>query len=430
MHHDRRGLAVTSSGAIAVGHLDDAVASFLAHRADTNDHLAAALAADGAFAAAHCLTGFLHLLLGRSELLPPARRALEMARASLARRGGTARERALLAALDAWCSGEMALAAAILDASLAAAPLDAMAAKLVHNIRFMAGDAAGMRSSLEGILPAWSRTVPGFGFMLGCHAFALEETDALASAEELGRNALALEPDDVWGCHAVAHVHEIRGEPARGIAWLRAHAGRWSAVNNFARHMAWHEALFHLARNEIDAVFALYDGPIRHVRSDDYRDVTNAAGLLRWLESRGHAVGARWDELADIAERRARDHALAFAQLHYLMCLIGARRWDAAYRSFAAMDLEARSGEGGQARLLGEIGVPLAKIMLAAAQSGDAPASQTVLRLRGAIARLGGSRAQRRTFERILDDAEARRERPRTTSRAARTPLLSPAFAH
>lgn len=406
MHQDRRGIAVTSSSAAAVRRLDQAVGSFLAHRADINDHLGAAFAADAELAAAHCLSGFLHLLLGRSELLPPARRALEMARASLARRGGTARERALLAALDAWCSGEMELTGAILDTYLGSNPLDAMTAKLVHGLRFMAGDAAGMRSSLEIIIPAWSASVPDFGFMLGCHAFALEETDALSAADEVGRRALALEPEDVWACHAVTHVHEIRGEPARGIAWIRAHAGRWGAVNNFARHMAWHEALFHLARNEIDAVFALYDGEIRAVKSDDYRDVTNAASLLRWLESKGHAVGARWDELADIAARRARDHALVFAQLHYLMCLVGAKSWDAAYRSFAAMDVEARSGQGSQARLLAELGVPLAKIMLASAETGDAPAPHAALRLRGKIARLGGSRAQRRIFERILDEAE------------------------
>ena len=415
MHHDRRGIAITSTSAAATRHLDDAVTSFLAHRVDTNDHLAAALAADDRLAAAHCLSGFLHLLLGRSELLPPARHALEMAGASLARRGGTARERALFAALDSWCSGEMELSAAILDASLAANPLDAMTAKLVHGLRFMLGDAAGMRRSLEAILPAWSQPVPGFGFLLGCHAFALEETDALAAAEEVGRRALALEPQDVWGCHAVAHVHEMRGEPARGIAWVRAHAGRWNAVNNFARHMSWHEALCYLARNDIDAVFALYDGQIRKIRSDDYRDVTNAAGLLRWLERKGHAVGARWDELAAIAERRTRDHALVFAQLHYLICLIGAGHWDAAYRCFAAMDLEARGGEGSQARLLAEVGVPLAKIMLADAE-GSAPAPQTILRLRGAIARLGGSRAQRRTFEQILDDAETRHQAQRAVA--------------
>lgn len=407
MHHDRRGIAVTTSSAAACRHLDAAVSSVLAHRADANGHLAAALAADADFALAHCLSGFLLLLLGRSDQVSAGRCALGRARASLGRRGGTAREHALAAALDAWCSGEMELAAAILEASLADHPLDAMTAKLVHALRFMLGDALGMRRSIESVLPAWSEDVPGFGFMLGCHAFALEETGALAVAEATGRRALAFEPEDVWACHAVAHVFDARNQAACGLAWIRAHSGRWCAVNNFARHLAWHEALFHLARKDCDAALALYDGIIRAGTTDDYRDMANAAALLLQLERHGCAAGRRWEELADIAERGARDHALVFARLHDLLCLVGAGRWDAAYRGFAAMDVDARSGQGTQARLLAPLGLPLAKLILA---GSEAALPRSMAQLRNAIARLGGSRAQRRTFEQILDDAMAGRQ--------------------
>lgn len=407
MHHDRRGIAVTTSSAAACRRLDAAVSSVLAHRADANGHLAAALAADASFALAHCLSGFLLLLLGRSDQVSAGRCALGRARASLGRRGGTAREHALAAALDAWCSGEMELAAAILEASLADHPLDAMTAKLVHALRFMLGDALGMRRSIESVLPAWSEDVPGFGFMLGCHAFALEETGALAVAEATGRRALAFEPEDVWACHAVAHVFDARNQAACGLAWIRAHSGRWCAVNNFARHLAWHEALFHLARKDCDAALALYDGIIRAGTTDDYRDMANAAALLLQLERHGCAAGRRWEELADIAERGARDHALVFARLHDLLCLVGAGRWDAAYRGFAAMDVDARSGQGTQARLLAPLGLPLAKLILA---GSEAALPRSMAQLRNAIARLGGSRAQRRTFEQILDDAMAGRQ--------------------
>lgn len=402
MQHDRRGIAVTSSSAAASRHLDAAVSSLLAHRADINGHLAAALEADAGFALARCLSGFLLLLLGRSDAVSAARLALGQARASLGRRGGTAREHALAAALDAWCSGEMELAAAILEASLADHPLDAMTVKLVHALRFMLGDAIGMRRSIESVLPVWSESVPGFGFMLGCHAFALEETGALAAAEAAGRHALSLEAEDVWACHAVAHVFDARNEPACGLAWIRSHSTRWCGVNNFARHLAWHEALFHLSRKDSDAALALYDSVIREGTKDDYRDIANAAALLLQLERHGCATGRRWEELAAIAERGARDHALVFARLHDLLCLIGAGRWDAAYRSFAAMDIDARSGQGTQARLLAPLGLPLAKLILA---GGEAALPRSIAQLRRAIGQLGGSRAQRRTFEQILDDA-------------------------
>lgn len=408
MHQDRRGIAITTSSAAALLPLEAAMTSFLSHRRDTQEHIETTLAADPDLAVAHAFSGFLALLLGRAELLPEARRASQRAQASLASRGGTAREQSLADALACWCEGEMELAADWLDETLAANPLDALTAKLVQSLRFMLGDAKGMRHSVETILPTWSDTVPGYGFILGCHAFALEETDELVAAEHAGRRALEHETCDAWGCHAVAHVHDTRGAAASGIAWIAAHADRWDAVNNFARHMDWHRALFHIARNETGAVLEIYDRKIRDTKTDDYRDITNAAALLYRLEASGVSVGRRWAELAGLAEHRLNDRALAFAQLHYLLCLIGDGRWEAAYRLFAAMDFEARSGEGTQARLLAELGVPMAKTMLASFGIDRQAASSTAVTLRTDLTRLGGSRAQRRTFEQILRDAEKR----------------------
>ena len=397
MYDDCRSIATTADNPLALAHLDRAVESFLMHRSDMADHLEAALAADPRLVAAHCLSGFSFLLLGRSELTPIARYALRTARAVLAARGGTTRDEALIAALAAWCDGDMEKSAVRLEAALLAAPRDALIAKLLQSIRLMLGDAAGMRRAMERLLPAWSPAVPGYGFMLGCYAFALEETGDLAAAEQFGREAVALEPGDVWGAHAVAHVYETRGEPAAGLAWTMLQEDRLGPVNNFARHMYWHRALFHVARNEADVALALYDTKIRTARTDDYRDIANAASLLLRLEARGMRIGARWSELADIAEQRVHDHALAFAQLHYLLCLIADRREDAAYRSFAALDAEARCGSGTQARILAEVGVELAKLMLGDPGVRQRAASDPA-RLGAAIARLGGSRAQRQIF--------------------------------
>jgi len=406
MYHDRRGIALTTRNAASLPHLDAAVTSFLSHRRDTPAHLEAAFAEDPDLAVAHAFSGFLALLLGRAELFPEARLALQRTQASLARRGGTARERGLADALACWCEGEMELAADRLDEMLATNPLDALTAKLVQSLRFMLGDADGMRRSVETILPAWSETVPGYGFVLGCHAFALEETGELAAGEHAGRLGLEYENRDVWGCHAVAHVHEARGALGAGIAWIAAHADRWNSVNNFARHMDWHRALLHFARSETERVVEIYDRQIRDVRTDDYRDITNAASLLYRLEATGIDVGRRWAELADLAERRLNDRALVFAQLHYMLCLVGDRRWDAAYRLFGAMDIEARVGQGTQARLLADLGVPLAKTLLASFGADRKAATSAAVTLRSDVSRLGGSHAQRQTFERILRVAE------------------------
>src|SRR5262249_33650249 len=173
-----------------------------------------------------------------------------------------------------------------------------------------------------------------------------------------GRAAVAIEPDDAWGCHAVAHALGARGRTDDGIAWLRSQNERFAGIGNFARHLAWHEALLVLAGGNRHVVLALYDRRIRDQPTDDYRDIANAASLLWRLERAGIAVGRRWEELADLAERRIEDGALAFAQLHYMLCLAGAGRWRKAASLLAAMTARVREGAGTQAEVLAQVGVP------------------------------------------------------------------------
>jgi tetratricopeptide (TPR) repeat protein len=403
MQTDRHGIPVSSENAAAVARLDRAVFGLLAHRADTGEHLAAARAADPGMALGHALAGFCHLLLGRGELVTAAVRALELARDAMTERGATPRESGLVAALALWCSGDMETAADGLDRVFAVLPHDAMTGKLVHAIRFMLGDVVGMRRSVESALPAWSPAMPDYGFLLGWRAFALEELGELALAERLGREAVEHRPEDAWGCHAVAHVLHMRHDLAGGLAWLGRHATGWSDLNNFARHLHWHRALMLLSAGEIDAVLELYDSRIRDQRSDDYRDVTNACSLLRRLERDGVQVGDRWEELADLAIARMGDHALAFAGLHHLFSLIGAGRLAAARQRVTVMECAARRGRGTQARLFAEVAVPLARSALSLAE-GRIPVPPS--RLRESLARLGGSRVQRQTFEAVLDEAD------------------------
>ncbi len=68
----------------------------------------------------------------------------------------------------------------------------------------------------------------------------------------------------------------------------------------------------------------LYDEEIRAEPTDDYRDIANGASLLARLELAGIPVGSRWEELAAKAEARIEDRRLVFADLHYLLALIGA----------------------------------------------------------------------------------------------------------
>lgn len=410
MQHDPRGLAITTDNAFAAQALDGAVMGLLAQRADTGARLAAALAADPLLVAGHAMAGLSQMMAARRPLMEMAGASLAAARAGLAMRGGTPRERALVQALAAWQEGgAMERAADGLEAIVQEDPHDILALRLSHGIRFMLGDAPAMRHALEQALPRWDAAMPGYSYLLGCHAFALEETGDVARAEAVGREAVTMAPDDLWAAHAVAHALGEQGRMREGIAWLRWLEPHLAGGSNFVRHVHWHQALFHLALGQKAAALALHDTRVWATSSEDVRDLMNAASLLWRLEAHGVAVGARrWQELADIAERRSGDHAWAFADLHHVLCLAAAGRREALAEMLLGIAGHAARRSGDVARVHEAVGLEAAR-GVAAAMGGDAEQAERLLS--AALPRLhetGGSHAQRALFQAMRDRAAAR----------------------
>lgn len=408
MRHDRFGCPIATASPEAAAAWDAMAMAFLAHGAATPAHLAAALDADPGFAAAQAVKGLFCLLLGRREMTAVATEALAAARIAAAERPLSPREAGYVAALEAWAAGAPSGAVARLEAVLAREPHDALALKIGHAIRFVLGDAAGMRASVEAARPAYREGHPALGYVLGCHAFALEETGEHARAEALGREGLDRAPDDAWGLHAVAHVHEMRGDARGGLAWLAGREGAWAHCNNFRFHVWWHEALMRLDLGDVEAVLALYDGRVRAERTDDYRDIANAASLLSRLELEGVAVGDRWEELADLAERRTEDGSLIFADLHYLLALIGGGRDEAVDALLARLGRDARDGRTEARRRMARPGLAAAEGLAAFGRGDYARAWGALARALPSLPLAGGSHAQRDVFGRLAIDAAIR----------------------
>jgi tetratricopeptide (TPR) repeat protein len=409
MLRDRRGLTVTANSPAAAALLDATVAAFAGHRAETGALLARTLAADPDLLLAHCLRGFSLKLLARRELDHDAEAALALARVALRRSGATPREARYIAALDAWCGGDMQRSARILETIVKDHLLDLLGVKLHHAVNFMLGDLRAMRETALAVAPPWQEGgVPDAGFVLGCLAFALEESGDYARAETAGTAACALNPEDAWAIHAVAHVFLMRGEPQAGLAWLTRNEANLAGCNNFAYHVAWHEALFHLELGAPDAALDLYDRRVRAVETDDFRDIANAASLLWRLERIGVAVGDRWGELAAKAAARVGDLSLVFARLHDLLALAGAGRIATAEMMLRAMRLHAARQPGTQSRTLGEIGLVLGTAIIAAQRGRHGQVVDLLFPVRDRIRRIGGSHAQREIFLQGLTDAAIR----------------------
>ncbi|MFW8634182.1 tetratricopeptide repeat protein [Cribrihabitans pelagius] len=409
MTQDIFGQDTSLTGTAALQSWNAVQLSILAHSAATADHLGAVLEAAPEFAQAQAIKGLSLMMLGRSELLPAARAAL--AEAERLAGAATPRERKYTAALAAWLAGRPSQAVDCMEQVLDRCPGDALAMKMSHGIRFILGDAAGMRASAERVLPAYGPDHAARGYLLGCHAFTLEETGEYDRAATTGRQALWLAPDDAWGLHAVTHVYEMTANARAGLDWLEGREAAWAHCNNFRYHVWWHKALLLLDLGQKDAALALYDDEVRKDKTDDYRDIANATSLLMRLELEGVPAGTRWEELADLCARRTGDGSLIFADLHYLLALTG-------HRPEAAHELVQRIHADGEAATLPQSSEAQARMAdpgCAAASGVEAfgagdyrTAFERLSAARATLQLAGGSHAQRDIFERLAIDAGIR----------------------
>ncbi len=407
MKHDICECPVSLTSDATLSEWNLMVHAFLAHGTATPHHLGNVLGADPEFAMGHAARGLFSMMMGRSELVATAREALSDAKQAQGRQKTTHRERLWVVALERWVAGAPSGAVEAMEKVLRNHPTDTLSAKVSHAIRFILGDAHGMRRSIERVLDAHSDDHALRGFALGCHAFALEETGDYARAEAAGRAGLELAPKDAWGLHAVAHVYDMTAQPDQGITLIEQNPGTWDHCNNFRYHVWWHKALLHLDRGELDVALGLYDAQVRADKTDDYRDISNATSLLVRLELEGLPVGGRWEELADLAERRIDDGCVVFADLHYMLALTGAHRSApqnaiaSRFRRSAAQsdEMACRYRDPGQTALAG---------LNAFAEGRYETAFTNLAAARPAMQSIGGSHAQRDVFERIAVDAGLR----------------------
>lgn len=396
---------VTLSDPAALAEWNAMCLAFLSHSAATPVSLGKLLELAPDYSAAYAVKGLFYSLLGRREVMAEAEAACAKA---LSLDGGNAREQALRRALQAVLARSPSRAIIALEEVIAKAPSDTLLIKLSHSIRFVIGDSVGMRTAVERSITAHDGDHAGRGYLLGCHAFSLEETGDYSAAALAGRAALTLAPDDAWGLHAVAHVHDMTGDAAGGLDWLSGREAAWAHCNNFRFHVWWHKALMLLDLGRLDEAMSLYDVEIRAEKTDDYRDISNATSLLSRLELEGLDVGHRWEELADLTEKRTEDGCLIFADLHYMLALAGDGRESAVDRMLARLSQDAD-------RAKDEVDARMAVPGLAAAKGlahfGDGEYSAAFTQLmaaRPAMQGAGGSHAQRDVFERLTIDAGIR----------------------
>lgn len=382
--------------------------AFLAHAAITPTHLADVLEREPQFALGHAIKGIFYMMLGRRELVQTASEAEIAARLAIKITSSTPRERGFIDALSLMLVGQLISARDRINEILLHHPQDSLAMKVSHAISFILGDSQNMRSSLEKILPTYDDNHAGRGYLMGCYAFALEETGEYSQAEIAGRKGMLQAPDDAWGLHAVAHVYDMTANAKAGLDWLTGREDAWAHCNNFRYHVWWHKALMHLDQGQVDEVLALYDYEIRKDKTDDYRDISNATSLLTRLELDGVDVGMRWEELADLSENRTEDGCLIFADLHYMLALVGGDRDKAVKTMLSRMHKDAQNSKSDIEKTMAIPGLAAATGLEAFGEADYKSAFINLANARNSMQSAGGSHAQRDVFERLTIDAGIR----------------------
>lgn len=396
---DRFGLAVAGASPRAIAVIDGFHEQWLGYGRDYAPIVALADEEPGC-PLPRLLSAMLGLAMDSPDGALRARRELARVREMAAAMGE--RERMWLAALEAWSDGDVPRAAELHAVIGESYPRDLTSAKIGIIHHFMSGDADGMLRLADRVFPA-NRDV---AYAWGMRAFALEETNRLAEAEESGRRAVEMQRNEPWAHHAVAHVMEAQGRLDEGIAWMEGLADTWTACNSFMyTHNWWHTALFHLDRENGARALELYDTRVWGVWKEFAQDQINAVSLLARLEIRGIDVGERWRDVATYLVPRRHEHISPFLDLQYLYGMARAGERAAVIEMLASLESRAEQARSFERRAWCEAAVPAAHGLAAHAAGDWAGAAQHLSQALPHLAAVGGSHAQRALFGLIHLDA-------------------------
>ncbi|HEV8309630.1 MAG TPA: hypothetical protein VGW35_18360 [Methylomirabilota bacterium] len=393
MRRDAHGLPLSAASATAAETYDRAVTALLGWEDQALGLFQTAAAHDPGLALAHAGVG---VCLFFDERFAEARAALETARAAAA--GVTERERGHVEALAHLVGGRLPDAERTMRAHLAAFPRDLVVAQRLYFIWFWQGRFPEMLELTSTLLPHSPET----SFLLGLHAFALEEHDRFPEAMRAAEAAIARNPRDAWAVHALAHGLYETGTFDAGLSRLPAAIHPCRGLGWFRGHLLWHLALLHLAAGDYARADRLARSVFERAPSSLAGELHDSISLLWRLELCGIPVGERWRPFVEIARQRLDRQGLLFHVVHLGMALAAGGDWATADRQLARLrERTARDPAG----LTAGLAVPLIEGCHAFAAGDYRRTIERIEPLGPRIRELGGSRAQRDVFHDTLLEA-------------------------
>jgi tetratricopeptide (TPR) repeat protein len=395
---DAYGNPVSSSSRAAVDAYDGGVRALLGFGADAIDRFRAAVAADPGFVLARAALG---VSLYLDEKLPEGRAEMDTAATPAGSARLTPREKRHVEALALWIGGRSGDAVRLMHEILAEHPRDMVLMQRLYYIYFWQGRSAEMLKMTSSVLHALGDD----GFMLGYHAFALEENYRFDEALAFAERAIAANERDAWAVHTLAHILYERGENDRGVEALPPRIHPCDHLGYFRNHLLWHLALMHLAEGRYDRVRKLFESVFGGLDITVGSDLQDSVALAWRLDLYGQPDPRRWQRLGPAARGWLDMPLLLFHDLHVGMALSASGDWEGAELQLER--LRARSKKTRNATLP-EVVVPLLEGLHAFSRGEYARSAALMEPLADRIVEVGGSHAQREVFHDTLLEAALR----------------------
>jgi hypothetical protein len=400
MEADRYGLALATSSSDAAAAYRAGVDLLLSAYPGAEERFNEAIGHDPAFALAHA--GLARHLQIYGSVAQAREKITEAKRLAS---GATAREKAHVGVLGWAIEGQAARALEALLEHLEAHPRDA----LVFSIALGAFGLYGFSGRADhdaARLALCRRMARHYGddwWFLTHLGWSHTEAGVLPAGRRFTERALALRRENAHGAHAYVHYFVEAQAGRDGERFIEQWLPGYEPGGTLYGHLRWHQALWRLEEGDLEAVAAIYREHLRpSVNASPPINVISDGASLLWRVALDNGGDVDWHELHEYGRTRFPAPAGHFIEWHLAMAAAGAG-----------------AGQGIEQRL-GILGQPLPGPMLGAAcralaafSAGDYPRVVELLEpVMPELARLGGSRAQRRVLLETLDAARARGKPP------------------
>ncbi len=390
--HDRYGNSLTTSSAAAYDAYCEGVDLFLAAQAGGIELMQQACELDPGFAVAHADVARALQICAQPKA---AKQAIARAEALLPTLAGSAQaqERSHVLVMQDLLTGHGESAFAKIREHIKTWPRDVLVVLPCCGVFGLIGFSGrtGREQENTDFMATLKDDYAGDWWFESQYAFALCETGDLAAAETLNEAAFAANPANANAVHHRAHIHYETGEFTAGHEALRAWRASYDPASILHCHLAWHDALWSLAKADYDALWTTVRSCVlpEVATAPPINVMTDLVSVLLRAELAGAPVDqALWTNVSDYALQSFPRAGLSFADAHAAI----AYATTGADAALAPL-LDSPQGPAG------DVVAQVAQAFVAFRQS-DWPAFTDLLAPALAMhERLGGSRAQRDLLE-------------------------------